>query len=214
MSGINNQRVHTSLNQSLGPLKRAVAHANGSRHPQAAVSVLAGIGIFYHLLNILNGHQTFKVVILVHNRQLFNPVLLQYITSFINRSARRRRHQVFRGHNLLDRAGEILLKAQIPVGQNAHQPALHRHRHTGNMVTRHQFQRVLNCIFRRKKNRINNNTVLRALNAVNLSRLCLNRHIFVNNANAALPGNRNRHPRFRNSVHTSADNRHIQTNVA
>ncbi len=213
MRRVNNQRVHSGVNQGLRPLKSASAHANSRSHPQTAIRILARVRIFHHLLNILNSNQPFEIVVRVHNRQFFNPVLFQNISGLVDRCTGRRGDQVFGRHNLFNRPGKILLKAQIAVSKYTHQTIVHRNRHAGNMITRHQFQGVFNGVLRRKKNRINNNTMLRAFNPVNLSRLLFNRHIFMNNANAALSGNGNRHTRFGNRIHAGAHQRNIQPDM-
>ena len=65
----------------------------------------------------------------------------------------------------------------------------------------------------RKKKRVDNYTVLRALHLIYLLCLALDRHIFVDDANAAFARNRNRHTGLCDSIHRSGHQRGVQGDI-
>ena len=64
-----------------------------------------------------------------------------------------------------------------------------------------------------KKEGIRDDAVLAALHFIHLFRLRLNRHVLVNDADAALSRNGDRHSVLGDGVHRGADQRDIQLNV-
>ena len=64
-----------------------------------------------------------------------------------------------------------------------------------------------------QENGVDNNAVFGALYLVDFARLSGNRHIFMDNADAAFTGDGNRHGGFRNRIHASAHHRDIQFDI-
>ena len=121
MGGVHAQHIHLLLHQQPGALQHVGADAHGGGTQQTAVSVLGGEGVFDVFLDVLDGDQAPQGKVFIHNRQLFNPVGGQQFFGVLQCGANGAGHQVFAGHHVADQAGVILFKAQVPVGEDAHQ---------------------------------------------------------------------------------------------
>ena len=80
-----------------------------------------------------------------------------------------------------------VFKAQVAVGENAHQPAVRASPARPEMrYLRHDFQRFAQCDVRRNRHRIHDHAAFRALHAVHFFGLAVDGHVAVHDANAAL----------------------------
>ena len=108
----------------------------------------------------------------------------------------------------------IGFKAQIPVGQNAHQFAvLVHHRNAANAVVGHQLQRLLDQSTARKDDRVHNQTALGTLNLANLLGLTLDAHILVNHAQSPVLGNGDGHLKLGDRIHGRRNDGHFEFNI-
>ena len=108
--------------------------------------------------------------------------------------------------------GQIVarLEAQIAIRENSDEPAVLGDWHAGNPVAAHHFERFGNLLFGIDRNRIDNHAAFAALYAVDLFGLPLDRHVPMDNADAALLRERDRQMRFRDRIHGGADDRNFQ----
>src|SRR5258708_1202406 len=86
--------------------------------------------------------------------------------------------------------------------------------HAGNLVFTHDLKRVADFISGRHSDRIDDHATFRALHFVDFVRLLLDGEVAMDDAEAALLGDRNRHVRFRDGVHGGADDGDVQADVA
>ena len=77
MGGVDDDDVDLGLQQRLGALQPLGPDAGGRGGAQAALLVLAGIGEFLRLLDILDGDEADAAIGLVHHQQLLDAVLMQ-----------------------------------------------------------------------------------------------------------------------------------------
>ncbi len=113
-----------------------------------------------------------------------------------------RRHQ--RRHRLLD----VVLEAEIAVRQDPDEhPVVVGDRDAGDLVPRHQLERLADERGRRQRHRLDDHPRLGALHLVHLGDLLLDGQVAVEDADAALAGERDREPRLRHRVHRSRDDR-------
>jgi hypothetical protein len=77
MRGIKNQNIRTGRQKLLGASNALFANSDGRAHAQTALGILAGIGIFLNLVDILHCNQADKAVIVVNHKQFFNSVFMQ-----------------------------------------------------------------------------------------------------------------------------------------
>ena len=69
-------------------------------------------------------------------------MLVQNQLGLFERGAHRHRDQVLLGHHVADGNVGARFKAQVAVGQDAHQPLALRDRHAGDLVAAHHLERV------------------------------------------------------------------------
>ena len=119
-----------------------------------------------------------------------------------------------RCHDVLDRLIQIILEAQIAIGDDAdYQLALH-HRQTGNLVLARQTDHAAHRHVRRDRDGILDHAAFESLDLGDLGRLCLGRHILVDDADAALLRQRDRQARLGDGIHRRGQQRNVQIDVA
>ena len=114
------------------------------------------------------------------------------------------------GHHVADGLIEVGLKAQVAVGEYAHQTAVFGDGYAADAVLAHQFLGVGDLVLGGKIEGVGDNAVFRALDLVHLAGLLFDGHILMNDAQSAFAGHRNRHVVVGHSVHRSAEHRDIQ----
>ena len=104
---------------------------------------------------------------------------------------------------------ESCFEAQIAIGQNADELSMTRHGNARDPIALHQFERVGDLLFRLDRDRIDDHAALSALYAVDFFRLTLDAHVLVDDADAALLGQRDREVRLGHRVHGRAEDRDV-----
>ena len=137
-------------------------------------------------------------------------MLVQEFFGFFEGNADRRRNQTLMGHHLPYPQGRVGDKPQISVGDNAHQLFAFEHRHPGNAVGAHDFLHILDGAVHFNGNRVNDHARFRFFDLDHFKDLVLFTHVFVNDADAALPGHGDGGAMFGNGVHGGADQRKIK----
>ena len=86
--------------------------------------------------------------------------------------------------------------------------------HAGDAVARHQRLRVGDRLVGTDGDRVHDHAALAAFDAVHLFRLPVDRHVAMDDADAALLRQRDRQVRFRHRIHGGGDDRNIQSDLA
>ncbi len=86
--------------------------------------------------------------------------------------------------------------------------------HAADAVPLHQFERFVDLVRGRERDRIDDHPALRALDPVDLRRLLLDAQVLVDDAHAALLGHRDGESVLGDRVHGGAENRHVQPDAA
>ena len=209
MRRVDGQHVRARAHQFGRALQIIARGTDRSAHAQAALVVLAGVGIFEFLLDVLDRDQAFQIVLIVHHQQLFHAVLVQNQLRLFQRGAHRNSDQVLLGHHVADGNIGAGLKAQIAVGENAHQPLALRHRHAGDLVAAHYLQSVADHLVGADGDRVHDHPALRALHLVDFAGLVGNGQIAMHNADAALLGHGDGHARLGHRVHGRGEQRGV-----
>ena len=174
------------------------------------MAVLCGEWIFDFLRDVFDRNQSLKVLVFVHDQQLLDPVLVQEPLSFLQRCAHRNRDEILLRHDFADREVKSCFEAQIAVRQNAHQPPVFRDWNSRYLVMSHQLNSVFDFVVGRHRDRIDDQAALGSLHLVDFGRLFVDRHIPVDDSDAALLGKRDGQSGFGDGIHGSADDRDIQ----
>ena len=211
---VDGQHIHARPHQFRRALQKVAGGPDGSADAQPALIVLAGVGILQLLLDVLDRDQALQIVLIVHHQQLFHAVLVQDQLGLFQRGAHRNGDQVLLGHHVADGNVGAGLKAQVAVGEDAHQLLALRHRHAGDLVAPHHFQRVADHLVRADGHRVHDHAALRALHLVDLAGLVGDGQIAVHNADAALLRHGDGHARLGHRVHGRREQRRVQRDVA
>ena len=163
------------------------------------------------LENVLVGDQPLEQAVVVHQRQLFDAMAVQDLLRFRQRGADMGRDQLFADHVVADRARVVGGKAHVAVGENADQHAvLIGDRHAADLILAHQCLGVAQGGIRRQRDRIDDHAAFAALYLVHLGDLLFDAQIAMDDAQAALPRQRNRQFALGHRVHGRADHRDVE----
>ncbi len=105
--------------QFLGAFQEIAGGADGRAHAQAALLVLGGVGIFQLFLNVLDGDEALQVVLIVHDQQFFDAVLVEDGLGFFERGADGNGDEVVLGHHVADGHVGAGFEAKVAIGQDA-----------------------------------------------------------------------------------------------
>src|SRR6266571_4007805 len=184
------------------------------RSRKSAVLIFGGPRIFQFLLNVLDRDQPFQIELLIHHQQFFDAMTLQQALGFFERGSHRDGDQILLGHHAADGLLQIFLKAQIAIGENAHQLGAAGHRESRYLILIHEIESMMHGMFRRNGHRVDDHSALRTLDAVHLFGLALEAHVAVDEAEPSLAGHGDRQMRLRNRIHRRGDHGNIQGDAA
>ena len=189
---------HESVRARVEQRARAVEHvcrdADGGGDEQTAAAVLCGVGIRHSLFDILDRDEALEMEILIDDGQLFDLVLAQRLLGFLERGPLAADDEIFARHELADLPVGVGLKLHIAVGDDADELAGFVHDgNAGNAEFGAEIVRIAQRVLRGKEERVGDDAVLAALDEIDLLGLLLDRHIFMNDADAALARDRDRH---------------------
>ena len=146
--GVDHDDVAFRLDQRHGARIAVFADAGRGGDAQAAALVLAGVGIFLRLLDVLDGDEADAAIGVVDDENLLDAVLMQQPLGLVRLHAFAHGDEIVLGHQLAHRLARIVGEAHVAVGQDADQlagalavGALH-HRNAGDAIALHQGQRV------------------------------------------------------------------------
>ena len=123
--------------------------------------------------------------------------------------------EVLLRHPLGDRQIEARLETEVAVGEDADQLAVRvGHRHAGDLVLRHHLQRLGDGLPRPHGHGIDDHPRLGALDLVDFLGLRVDRHVLVDDAEAALLGHGDGQARLGDGVHGRGDDGDVEADVA
>ena len=189
---------HESVRARVKQRARAVEHvrrdADGGGDEQTAAAVLCGVGIGHSLFDILDRDETLEMEILIDDGQLFDLVLAQRLFGFFERRSLAADDEIFARHKLSDLPVEVGFKLHIAVRDDADKLSGFVHDgNAGNAEFGTEIIRIAQRVLRGKEERVGDDAVFAALDEIDLLGLLLDRHIFMNDADAALARDRDRH---------------------
>ena len=211
VGGVDGHGIHPGLHQGLGAQQAILAHADGPGHQQPSPFVLGGCGIVQPFEDVFVGDQPLQAAVFVHQGQLFDAIAVQDLFGLGQGGAHFGRHQLFGHHIIADGAAKILGKAHIPVGENAHQPAIFvGDGHAADAVAAHQSLGVGKQVMRAQGEGVHDHARLAALDLVHLFGLVGDAQVAVDHAQAALPGQGNGQLGLADRVHGRAEDGNVQ----
>src|SRR6185503_15542741 len=127
----------------------------------------------------------------------------------------RRSDQLVLRHYVANRTVELALELQVAVRDDADElPRPVDDRHAGDLEPHHQLLRLAQRPVGSERDRVHDHARFTALHPIDLRGLPVDRHVLVNDPDAALARHRDRHFRFGHGVHGGGDDRDIERNGA
>ena len=201
VGGVQAQHVHAGLHQGGHPVQHVGGGADGGAHQQAALLVTGGVGVHLGLLDVLDGDEALQTEVLVHDGQLLDLVLAEDLLGLGQGGALGGGDQVFLGHHVVDELVHVGLELHVADG------------HAGDAELGHQLVRLGQGVAGSQPEGVGDDPVLGALHHVHLFGLLADRHIFMDDANAALPGDGDGHAVLGDGIHGGADQGDIQPDL-
>ena len=215
MGGVDDDGVGAGVDQCLHAVEGVGGDAHSGGHAQAALLVLAGHGLVLGLGDVLIGDEPHQVVVLVHHGQLLNLVLLQNLGSVHQVRLLVRGDEVLLRHHLLYGAVQAALKAQVAVGDDAHEALLVvDHGYASDVVFGHDVKSLCHGAAAGNGDGVVDHAVLSTLDDGHLACLLVDGHVLVDDADASLAGDGNGHLALGDGVHGSRHKGHVQLDVA
>ena len=214
VGGVDDDGVGTGLHQRCDAVECVDGHAHTGSHTQAALVVLAGHGFVLGLGDVLIGDESHQVVVLVHHGQFLYLVLLQYLCSGGQVGLLIGSDEMLARHHLVDLSVEAVLKAEVAVGDDAHQQVvLIHHGNTADVILCHHGERLTDRASLAYGDGVVNHAVLGTFHDSHLASLFLNRHVFVYHADTALSCYRYGHGCLGHGIHGCSDKGDVEANV-
>ena len=115
-----------------------------------------------HFFEGFNGDKALQLVVLIHDRQLFNAVFLQDGLGLVKGSALESGNQVLAGHHFVDAAAHVGFKLHVAVGDDTDElSVIVNDGHAGDAELAHQRVRVAQCMSGVEIERIGDDAVCR-----------------------------------------------------
>ena len=205
MGIVDDESVALGRDQGPGPVEPILSDADGGPDPEAAQAVLGRVGILDSLEDVLVGDHPLEVAGVVDDEEFLDLVLVKDLLGVGQRRPNRNRNQVL-GHNFLDGQVEPALEPDVPVGQNADElVSLVRDREPRDALLAHDLQGLADLVLRPEGDGLDDHAALVALDLVDLLGLGLDGQVAVDDADPALLGDGDGHPRCRHRVHGRAE---------
>ena len=212
MCGVNDDTIHARRDQRFGALEPGIAHGRGRRDAQAPGGVLGCVRVHGCLVHVLDGQQANTAIIVIHDDQTLDPVLVQQAPRFFVRRVHLHGHDLFR-HQVCHRFRNIIGKARVAIGDDAdHLAALVHDRHAGKAGALFQLDQIPKARSRRDRHGVHHHTALIFLHHGHFTGLLFDREIAVDHANPAGLRHGNRQARLGHGVHRRRDQRNVQRN--
>ncbi len=209
--GIDDEHVDARLDQRIDPVVRIVAGADRRTDPKRPARILAGAWEVLGFLEILGGDHALQFEVVADHQHLLDAVLVQQRHNLFLVGALAHGHQaLLRSHDRGHRRIELCLKAQIAAGHYANGLVLADDRHARDAHGARQVDDLADGHVGRHGDRVAHDAALEFLDRVDLPRLFLDRHVLVDDADAAFLGERDGEPRLGDGVHGGREDRNIE----
>src|SRR6266566_2120139 len=195
--------------------RRPCRPADRGRDPQAPVLILVGVRVPPALEDVLDRDEALEDAPLVHDWQLLDAVLGEDPLRFVEPRAHGRGDQAVLGHRVADRAVQLALELQVAVRDDPHQaPGVVHDRDARDAEPLHQAHRFAQRSVRPESDGVQDHPRLAALHAIHLRRLTVHGHVLVDDADAALARDRDRHLRFGDRIHRGGHEGDVEGDAA
>ena len=212
---VDHQHVDTRVDERACALPGVCADTDRGADAQPSLLVLCRLRELDPFLDVLDGDQPLQPSVRVDDRQLLDLVAMEDRLRLRQRRPERGCHQVARGHQRRHRLRRVGRETEIAVRQDPDERAhLVGDRHAGDVVRRHQVERVGDQCVPWQGDGLDDHPGLGALHLVHLRHLRVDRQVAMDDAHAALARQRDRKPRLSDRVHRCRDDRDFDGDAA
>src|SRR5580704_14297908 len=208
--GVDGENVSADFGHVHGALEEITSCADGGTDAKPALGIFGGSGIFEFFLDVFDGDEAFEVEVLIDDEKFFDTMLLQDFFGLIEGGANRNGDEIVLGHHLANELAVIFFEAQVAIGENAGEARAAGDGQAGDAVLGHDLEGLANGDIRRNGDGVDDHTGFGALDTIDFFRLAVERHIAMNDADAALPGDADGEARFRDGVHGGGSERNVE----
>ena len=211
---VDNDRIHTGIDQRLGTVNGVVCDADGRSDTQTSPLVLARVGEGAELDDVAVGDEADELAVAVHHREFFDAVGAQELFGFFKIRSILRNDEVAVCHDVCNGSVVIFFKTEVAVGDDSDQGiGLVHHRNASDAVFLHDSQSVPYRGFAREGHRVLDHAAFRSLYAAHFGGLLGNGHVLVDDADSTLAGHGDGHGTARHRIHGRGDDRSLQGDV-
>ena len=210
MRGVEHEHVRARFKQGGGAVEHVRGDSDGGAAEQSALRIPRGVRVLHRFFDVLYRYQALETPFLVDEGELLDLVRAEYLLRLLERRADRRGDEVILRHDLLDAHIVVLEELKVAVGDYADQTPRLDNRNAGDAELPHQFVGVVDVVVGRKVEGVGDDAVFTALYLVDLVRLLLDGHVFVDYADAAFARHGDSHARLGDGVHRGADYRRVE----
>jgi hypothetical protein len=214
--GVDDDDVDARGHERFDALLGVAADAHRRAAQQAFAAVIGGVGIVLLLLDVLDGDQAAQCEAVVHHQHLLDAVLVQQLQDFVVTGAFAHGDEaILLGHDVADRIVELLLEAHVASGDDADElAAVVDHRHAGDVARAGELEHVADGGVGADGEGFLDHAGFEFLDPGDFRRLAIDRHVLVQDADAAELGHRDGEARFGDGVHGGGHDREVQAEVA
>ncbi len=213
VGSVDHDCVDTGAHESLGALHGVGGDTDTGSHAQTRV--FARCRFVFGFGDILICNKADELAVGVDNGQLLDLVVLEDVGSLLEGCAERGCHEVLASHHLVDTAALVALEAEVAVSDDTYElAALVYHGNAADVVFAHHAESVGHGRAFKDGDRVVNHAVFGTLYSMHLTGLLFYRHVFVNNAQAALACDRYGKLTLGHCVHSRRYDGYVERYVA
>ena len=215
VGSVNHDGICAGSNQCFHAFQSVPCPPDAGSHSESSLGVFASHGFVFGFGDVLIGDESDESSFLVHDGKFLDFVLLKDLCGGVEVCLRGGDHEGFAGHHLVNSLVGSDFKAEVAVGDDAHE--VHVVIHDGDasdVVFVHHFQGIAHGFVAFDGHGVINHAVFRTFHDSDLTRLFFNAHVLVNHTDATFTCNGNCHRRFGHGVHGCSHEGNLQVNVA
>ena len=214
MGGVDYNCVYTCVHESLHALESVACHTHAGSHAKTPFAVFAGIRIVLDFCDVAISDKAYELVVAVNHGEFLDFVAQENLRS-LGEVGVCGGHDVVLGHHLRDAECGVGLEAKVAVSDNAHKLALLiNHGYSADVVLMHHAEGVAHGLFGSDCHRVENHAAFSTFHLSYLCGLSLDRHVLVDNANAALARYGYSHSSLGHGVHCRRHDGDVESDVA
>ena len=214
VGGIDGENVGADFGHVYSTFEEIAGSPDCGAYAEAAVVVFGGTRIFEFFLNVFYGDETFEVEILIDDEKFFDAVLLKNFFGLFESGADGNGDQIVFGHDLADELAMIFFEAKIAIGEDAGETRAAGDGKAGDAVFGHDLESLANGDVWGDGDGVDDHAGFGTFDAIDFFGLAIERHVAMNDADAALARDADGETRFRDGVHGGGSERNVDGEFA